>query len=149
MVNLNTVSRDPEIHNRPRTREPSEIDVIRGAYGDVGRDDFCEGEPNPDMPDTEYLLQFDVNTVGRCGIGGAPLLFRVCKWEVEFVRAGGVVEPFRLVVEDFLVGTEPLVPFVPLEAPLESVERSVLKLALDFLRRSLRNEGAMIVCVAH
>lgn len=45
--------------------------------------------------------------------------------------------------EDFVVGTE---PFVPLEAPLESVLRSVLKLALERLRMSFKNEGAIITC---
>jgi hypothetical protein len=55
----------------------SVIDSILGAYGDVGRDVFCDGEPSPDIPDTLYLLLEDVDTVGRAGIGGAPLLFKV------------------------------------------------------------------------
>jgi hypothetical protein len=55
----------------------SVIDRIRGAYGDVGRDDLCDGEPRPDIPDTLYLLLEDVDIVGRAGIGGAPLLFNI------------------------------------------------------------------------
>lgn len=55
----------------------SVIDSILGAYGDVGRVVFCDGEPSPDIPDTLYLLLEDVDTVGRAGIGGAPLLFKV------------------------------------------------------------------------
>ena len=48
------------------------------------------------------------------------------------------------VEEDFVVGTE---SFVPLEPPLlESVLRSVLKLALERLRRSFKNEDAIITC---
>lgn len=125
----------------------SAIDRILGAYGDVGRDIFCDGEPSPDMPDTLYLLLEDVDIVGRAGIGWAPSLFNICRLvaELEFVRAGGVVPPyveFR-VEEDFVVGTEPFVRFVPL---LESVLRSVLKLALERLRMSFINEGAIATC---
>lgn len=32
------------------TQEPSVIDRIRGAYGEIGIEDFCEGHPNPDIP---------------------------------------------------------------------------------------------------
>ena len=57
--------------------------------------------------------------------------------ELEVVRRGGVVPPEFSVDDDFVVGTEPLVPL------LESVLRSVLKLALDFRRISFKNEGAI------
>ena len=46
-----------------------------------------------------------------------------------------------------MVGTEPLVPLDPLPL-LESVLLSVLKLALERLRMSLRNEGAILqLCI--
>jgi len=57
--------------------------------------------------------------------------------ELELVRRGGVVPPEFSVEDDFVVGTEPLVPL------LESVLRSVLKLAFDFRRISFKNEGAI------
>ena len=81
--------------NYQHTQALSVIDRILGAYGDVGRDDFCDGDPSPDIPETLYLLLEDVDIVGRAGIGGAPLLFNVCRLEaeLEFVRAGGVVAP--------------------------------------------------------
>jgi hypothetical protein len=133
-----------------RTHVLSEIDKILGAYGDVGRDDFCDGEPRPDIPDTLYLLLEDVDIVGRAGIGGGPLLSSVWRLEaeLEFVSAGteGVVAPYveLKVEEDFVVGTE---PFVPLDPPLlESVLRSVLKLALERRRMSFKNEGAIFPC---
>jgi hypothetical protein len=66
--------------------------------------------------------------------------------ELEFMSAGGVVPPYIEfnVEEDFVVGTE---SFVPLEPPLlESVLRSVLELALERLRKSFKNEGAIITC---
>lgn len=93
MVNLFTVNYDarkPPICEH--THVFSVIDVILGAYGDMGRDAFC-GEPKPDIPETEYLLLAEVDIVGRVGgIGGAPLLLYVCRLEVS-VRAGGVVAP--------------------------------------------------------
>ena len=128
----------------------SEIDKIFGAYGDVGRDDFCDGEPRPHIPDTLYLLLEDVDIVGRAWIGGALLLLSVWRLEaeLEFVSVGwgGVVAPYVefKVVEDFVVGTE---PFVPLDPPLlESVLRSVLKLALERRRISFKKEGAIFTC---
>jgi len=127
--------------NYQRTQVFSAMDVILGAYGDVGRDEFGDGEPSPDIPDTEYLLLPEVGTAGRGGTGGSPLLNTCrCELELEFVRAGGVVGPFKVEVDDLVVEA---LPFVLLEAPLESVDLSVLKLAFDRLRRSFRNEGAI------
>jgi hypothetical protein len=59
-----------------------------------------------------------------------------------------VVEPWvEFKVEDEAArGTESLAPLDP-PALLESVLLSVLKLALDRLRTSFRNEGAMVVDV--
>lgn len=54
------------------------------------------------------------------------------------MRVGGELEPEFRVEEDLVLGTEPLV--VPV---LEFVECSVLKLALERLRISLRKAGAM------
>lgn len=69
------------------------MDKTRGAYGD---EDFCAGEPRPDIPDTLYLLLEDVMTVGR--VGGGMLLPKLERFEAEFevVSApgvGGVVPP--------------------------------------------------------
>jgi hypothetical protein len=41
----------------------------------VGRVDFCEGEPSPDMPDTLCLLLDEFDIGGRAGIGGGALPF--------------------------------------------------------------------------
>jgi hypothetical protein len=60
------------------------------------------------------------------------------------VSAGGVFPPYVEfnVDDDLVVGTE---SFVPLDPPLlESVLFSVRKEAFDLLRRSFRNEGAMV-----
>lgn len=75
------------------------IDRIRGAYGEVGRVDFGEGDPKPDMPDTLYRLLEDVETVGRMfGRGGGVL--NCCCWRFPAEGdldskddAGGVVAP--------------------------------------------------------
>jgi hypothetical protein len=70
----------------------SAIDVILGAYGETGRDEF-DGEPKPDIPETEYLLLAGIDMVGRVGGNGvAPLLLHVCWLDVS-ARAGGVVAP--------------------------------------------------------
>jgi hypothetical protein len=67
--------------------------------------------------------------------------------DVEIVSAGGVLPPYEeLAVDDDLrVGTESLMPLVPLVPPLlESVLLSVDDVrneALDLLRRSLKKEG--------
>lgn len=126
---------------------------MRGAYGEVGRDDFCdEGEPRPDIPDTLYLLPEEVDIVGRVGTGGAPLTFNAWRLEVEVEveaevelgSAGGVTVPYMEFKgeDDFVV--------VPLEPPLlESVLGSVRKLAFERLRKSFKNEGAMIYLPAH
>jgi hypothetical protein len=133
------------------------MDVILGAYGEA----FCDGEPRPDIPDTLYRLLEDVKTVGRVGIGrGAPFVIKFWRFEAEFevVSAGGVVPPYvEFAVEEDCVGIalavgwpiEPLVvafvlvvPFVP-DEPLslvESVLRSVRKLAFERLLRSLKND---------
>ena len=71
----------------------SAIDVILGAYGEIGRDEFC-GEPKPDIPETEHLLLAEVDTVGRVGgiRGEAPLLLNVCRTDGS-AKAGGVFAP--------------------------------------------------------
>lgn len=67
---------------------------------------------------------------------------------MEWRRVGGVFEPEFRVEEDLAAARVPLV--VPLVVPLlESVDRSVLsvlKLALERLRMSLRKAGAMTHC---
>jgi hypothetical protein len=71
------------------------MDSIRGAYGDGGIDDFCDGEPKPDMPDTLYLLLEEVEIVGRAGGSGGGLLARFCGLgkELEAASVGGVFPP--------------------------------------------------------
>jgi hypothetical protein len=68
--------------------------------------------------------------------------------ELELVSWGGVVPPyieFNVEEDLFVVGAEPLLdPFIPLASLLESVLRSVRKLALERLLKSFRNEGAII-----
>lgn len=80
---------------------------MRGAYGEVGREDFGAGEPSPDMPDTLYLLLADVRAFGL--VGGCMLL-RFCRFDAEFevVSIGGVVPPYNefKVDEDFVVGLQ-------------------------------------------
>lgn len=51
------------------------MESILGAYCDVGREDLLldDGDPNPDIPDTLYLLLDDVDIVGRGGTGGGIL----------------------------------------------------------------------------
>lgn len=61
--------------NYDATHAESAMDSIRGAYCDVGSDDFdWDGEPNPDIPETLYLLLEDAEIVGRLlGIVGGPI----------------------------------------------------------------------------
>lgn len=120
---------------------------IFGAYGEDGREEFCAGDPNPDMPETLpavlYLLDEEVDIVGREGRGGG-MLPKPCRFdaELEFVRGGVVLVPscppaeFRVEVE----GVEPLVSLLE----DSSVDLSVLKLAFERRRRSFKNEGAMV-----
>ena len=60
------------------------------------------------------------------------------------MRAGGVFSPYveSTVEDDLVVGTESVVPLDP--PLLESVLLSVRNDALDLLRRSFKNEGAII-----
>jgi hypothetical protein len=115
------------------------MDKIRGAYGEVRFEDFIAGDPRPDMPETLCLLLEDVDKFGRFGGRGGGMLPTYCRLEAELdlVSIGGVFPPEFNVDVDFVVGTELWVPL------LESVLRSVLKLALDRRRMSLRNEGAI------
>jgi hypothetical protein len=122
------------------------MDNTRGAYCEVGRDELCDGAPNPDMPETLYRLLEEVERFGRFGrvpVGraGGPLeVWGRLEVEREMGTAGGVVEPYV----EFRVEDE-----APLDPPmLESVLLSVMKLALDRLRRSFKNEGAMVVLIA-
>ena len=75
----------------------SEIDNIRGAYGEVGRDDFDDGDPSPDIPETLYLLLEEVDIVGRFGGigGGVGRLPSDCRLEAELesISVGGVAVP--------------------------------------------------------
>lgn len=112
----------------------------------MGREEFGLGEPSPDIPPTDVLLL----TFGRpLGTGGGVPLVKDSRLEaeVEAVRAGGVFPSYEelAVDEDLIVGIESFVSLVPplLESVLLSVE-FVRKEALDLLRRSLRNEGAII-----
>jgi len=66
----------------------SDIDNIRGEYGETGRADFEEGDPKPDIPETLYRLVVVVETVGR--VGAIPLRFDE---DTEFGIAGGVLAP--------------------------------------------------------
>ena len=113
---------------------------MRGAYGEVGIDIVCEGDPKPDIPETLCRLLIDVATVGRFGSGGGEFP-NFCKFEeeFEFESAGGVLPPYVEfnVDDDCVTGTDPL----PL---LESVLLSVLKLDLDLLRMSLKKGGAIL-----
>jgi hypothetical protein len=58
-------------------------------------DDFCDGEPKPDIPDTLYLLLEEVEIVGRAGGTGGALLTRFWRLgeELEFASVGGVFPP--------------------------------------------------------
>ena len=117
------------------------IDKMRGAYGDDGIDMDCEGEPKPDMPDTLFRLLVCVVIAGLAGRFGAPCFDRLVE-ELEVESVGGVVLPvpkLEFNVEDECVnGTGGIGSF-----SLEAVLFSVLKLLLDRLRKSLRNDGAM------
>jgi len=118
------------------------MDSIRGAYGDGGIFDFCDGDPKPDMPDTLCRLLDEVEIVGRAGGNGGGLLARFWRLgeELEVANVGGVFPPYVefKVDEDCVLPAEPLVPV------LESALPSVLKLALDRRRISLKNEGAIV-----
>lgn len=95
------------------------------------------------LPAVLYLLDEEADTVGREG-GGGGMLPKPCRFEAEFefVRGGVVLVPssppaeFRVEVE----GVEPLVSLLE----DSSVDLSVLKLAFERLRRSFKNEGAMV-----
>lgn len=60
------------------------------------------------------------------------------------MSVGGVFPPYveLTVEEDWVVGTDSAVPLEPML--LESVLRSVRNEAFDLLRRSFRNEGAIV-----
>lgn len=121
--------------------------VIFGAYSDNGRDEFCAGDPNPDIPDTLpavlYLLFEEVNIVGRDGSGGG-ILPKPCKFEAELeLVSGGVVLVPSCPPAEFRVEEEGVEPLVSLLED-SSVDLSVRKLAFDRRRRSFKNEGAMV-----
>jgi hypothetical protein len=78
------------------THAPSDMDVMRGAYGDTSNAEFpVTGEPSPDIPLTLILFPEDeLASCGREGTGG----IRLCTWvldeEFELCTAeGGVWEP--------------------------------------------------------
>jgi hypothetical protein len=115
------------------------MEVTRGAHGDAGKEALPlgdAGEPSPYNP-AEYLL-FEGESGGRTGTGGTlDWAGRLLAELEDCGPEGGVWEPsveFRVEV-DFVVGT---VWWLAL------LEVSVRKLARDRLRRSLRNEGAMM-----
>lgn len=64
----------------------SEMDRIRGEYGDAGKADFEEGDPKPDIPETLCLFDEFVEMFGRV------MPFRLDD-ECEFGIVGGVVAP--------------------------------------------------------
>jgi hypothetical protein len=119
------------------------MDVMRGAYDDVGKAALLlgeVGEPSPYIP-AAYLLEGESC---RLTDTGGDILF--CPWKMFDEEAedcnpeGGVSEPtVELSVEvDCVVGT------VLSLALLDSVDLSVRKLARDRRRRSFRKEGAMM-----
>lgn len=119
------------------------MERIRGAYCEVGRVEL--GEPRPDMPDTLCLLVTEGEALGRRGGAGAPLTDWRLVAELEVESAGGVVEPYaKFSVEEDGVAEEEWECW-PLERTfwLASTLSSVRKLALERLRKSERNEGAM------
>ena len=73
----------------------SDMESIRGAYGEGGIFVFCEGDPKPVMPDTLYLLLEDVDIVGRAGGSGGGLFDKFWRFgeELELARVGGVFPP--------------------------------------------------------
>jgi len=118
----------------------SVMDNILGAYGDGGIDDFCDGDPKPDMPLTEYLLLAEVVIDGRAGGRGGGMLFNVWRLEAdcELVRDVGVVWPPCVepkVEEEFAYGTE-----------LEFVDVLVSVRTVDLVRRL--KKGAMASAVS-
>jgi hypothetical protein len=125
---------------------PSAIDIIRGAYGDVGSPDWplVEGDPSPVMPETLYLLLPDeVDICGRTGGSCEEELARPCILDEELELTspeGGVLNPFAelRVEDDFVAGTPPLLSL------LESVDRAVRKLDLLLRRSSLKKVGAIL-----
>lgn len=145
LINLSPLSKgsfaEEELNNWP-TQVLSDIERIRGAYGDGGIDVFCDGDPKPDIPDTLYLLLEEVEIVGRAGGNGGGLLARFWRLgeEVEVVSVGGVLPPYVEfnVDEDCVFAAEPLVPLLESALPL------VRKLAFDRRRMSLKNEGAIV-----
>lgn len=125
-----------------RTHVLSCMDSMRGAYGDDGMDIDCDGDPNPDMPETLFRLLVCVVMAGLAGKFGAPCFDRFVE-ELELERVGGVVLPVPKLepnVElECVKGTGGIGSFSLLEIVLFSVR----KLLLDRLRKSLRKEGAM------
>ena len=123
------------------THAPSEIDCMRGAYGDTGNALCTFGDPSPDIPETLLFLFPGLGEAETWGRNGSDDF--VCNWKSEYearIGSGGVCEPTAepRVDEDFDVGT------VPLLRLLLSVDFTVRKLAFDLRRRSFRNEGAII-----
>lgn len=120
--------------------------VTRGAYGEVGSEEFCAGAPRPVKPDTLptvlCLVEGDIWTVGRLGRGGIAES-SAAKFEAEFedVSWGDL---FSCPPAEFKVEVEGVEPVASLLEEDPSVDLLVLKLALERRRRSLRNEGAMM-----
>jgi hypothetical protein len=120
------------------THAPSWIFKIRGAYCDTGRIAFGGGDPKPDIPPTLYLLE---GTVPGGTLSGPMLLLRASRLEA-LREMGGVLSPLpktELRVEDDSDDFASVL--LVCELPFEL---SVLKLALLLLRRSFKNEGAII-----
>lgn len=116
---------------------------MRGEYwetGNAGPLPLWTGDPKPAIPDTLYRLVMPLGLAGSGGrVGGTGGGDWSCSLTCK-CRAGSDCCPIDGGV------MEPVVGVVPWLASLEeSVERSVLKLALDSLRKSLRlrKDGAM------
>lgn len=127
------------------THELSGTFVICGEYWDTGKPGtlpLCTGEPSPAIPET--LFRFEPEPFVVPGGGG-----RTRPVEDVDIRSFSLTCWSRAMSDCSLMEggvSEPLVGVVPGLASLAvSVDRSVLKLARDLLRKSLklRKDGAM------
>ena len=129
------------------THELSGTFVIRGEYWDTGRPGIlppCTGEPNPAIPET--LFRFEPVPFAVPGGGGRT---KPAEEDDVDIRSFSLTCWSRAMSDCSLMEggvSEPLVGVLPGLASLAvSVDRSVLKLARDLLRKSLklRKDGAM------